>query len=160
MQRFISLLLLGGIGVPAAAQTSYLQGQQPPHYLQLAYEATREVHPLIAVAHLNEAEYVRLRHAQERLLTRREQVLREYAPDSPVRPVLLHEVQVLFEQERQRALTPSQLSLLPDQLSDPLPPDNGNGLGLQAPQRPGWAELPRAAAWSAAPRAVRLPTAG
>ncbi|UOQ70959.1 hypothetical protein [Hymenobacter cellulosilyticus] len=132
MQRFLPLLfLLGSLCMPVYGQTTYLHGQVPPSYLQFAFEATLITHPLILVAHLNEAEYLRLRAAQERLLTRRDQVLHAYAPESPLREPQLYKVQLQFELERQRALSPSQLSLLPDQQRDLLPLPEGNGLGWQ-----------------------------
>ncbi|WP_262923019.1 hypothetical protein [Hymenobacter cellulosilyticus] len=42
------------------------------------------------MAHLNEAEYLRLRAAQEHLFTRRDHVLHTYAPDSPQREPQLY----------------------------------------------------------------------
>jgi TolA-binding protein len=126
-------LLLSGLASVASAQMKdrvaavpgNARGPEPT-----AAEITRQMANRL---HLNEAQYIRLRSVNQLKLARMDEIQWQYQQDPALRQQKLQELDAQYEQECQRILTPSQISLMRDELrreAVPTPQDpTGNGLG-------------------------------
>jgi hypothetical protein len=128
-----TLLLLTGLAGTAAAQKqdrhAELPGSDGPSASRVD-ELTRE---MCNTLHLNEAQYIRLRAANQIKLTRMEEISWLYKDDVAQEHVKLSELEAQYEDECSRILTPSQLSIYrAEQQKDAVPektnPQEG-GLG-------------------------------
>jgi hypothetical protein len=115
-----TLLLLGGLAGSAAAQKQEqfveLPGFSGPSPL-LVEELTRQMSSLL---HLDEAQYLRLRSANEAKLARLDEISWQYQGEAEQR-AKIKELQVEYEAECSRILTPWQLSLF--RQSNPATPE-------------------------------------
>ncbi|RAK69985.1 hypothetical protein [Hymenobacter edaphi] len=126
-------LILSGITVAASAQMkdriAAVPGGQPQPVTSAA-ELTRQMSNRLK---LNEAQYIRLRAINQVKLARMDEIQWQHQQDPAERQRLLTELEAQYEQECQRILTPSQISLMRDELKrDAVPTPTtpaGNGLG-------------------------------
>ena len=133
MKALALTLLLSGTVVAASAQMKDRIAAAPggqPQPVTTAAELTRQMANRLQ---LNEAQYIRLRAVNQVKLTRTDEIQWQFQNDPTERQRKLLELEAQYEQQCQRILTPSQISLLHDELKrDALPtPANatGNGLG-------------------------------
>ena len=117
-----TLLLLGGLAGSASAQKQEqfveLPGFSGPSPL-LVEELTRQ---MSSALHLDEAQYIHLRSANEAKLTRLDEISWQYPGEAEQR-AKVRELQVQYEAECSHILTPAQLSLF--QQSNPVTPESG-----------------------------------
>ncbi|WP_126695577.1 hypothetical protein [Hymenobacter gummosus] len=82
--------------------------------------------------HLNEAQYIRLKAANQIKLARTDEIQWQYKQDPSTLQAKLQELDAQYEAECRRILTPSQISLMHAEQSQPVLPKTepaGNGLG-------------------------------
>ncbi|MCC3157124.1 hypothetical protein LJ737_07730 [Hymenobacter sp. 15J16-1T3B] len=133
MKAFTLALLLSGFSLAASAQMKDRVASAPggqPQPVTSAAELTRQMASRLK---LNEAQYIRLRTVNQIKLARMDEIQWQYQQDPAERQRRLTELEAQYEQECQRILTPSQISLLREELKrDAVPTPTtpaGNGLG-------------------------------
>ncbi|GAB3825947.1 hypothetical protein [Hymenobacter jeollabukensis] len=126
-------LILCGMSAAASAQMKDRIAAMPggqPQPVTSAAELTRQMASRLK---LNEAQYIRLRAINQVKLARMDEIQWQHQQDPAERQRLLTELEAQYEQECQRILTPSQISLMRDELKrDAVPTPTtpaGNGLG-------------------------------
>lgn len=132
MKALAFTLLLSAVAVSASAQMKDRIAAAPGGQPQPVTTATELTRQMANRLQLHEAQYIRLRAVNQVKLARADEIQWQYQSDPAERQRRLQELEAQYEQECQRILTPSQISLLRDELKRDTPaPTNsaGNGLG-------------------------------
>lgn len=132
MKALACTLLLSAAALTASAQMKDRIAAVPGGQPQPVATATELTRQMANRLQLNEAQYIRLRAVNQVKLARADEIQWQYQGDPAERQRRLQELEAQYEQECQRILTPSQISLLRDELKRDTPaPTNsaGNGLG-------------------------------
>ncbi|RTQ46041.1 hypothetical protein EJV47_23085 [Hymenobacter gummosus] len=134
MKGFALTLLLSGLVSVASAQMKDRIAAAPVRVSNggtpvSADELTRQMANRL---HLNEAQYIRLKAANQIKLARTDEIQWQYKQDPSTLQAKLQELDAQYEAECRRILTPSQISLMHAEQSQPVLPKTepaGNGLG-------------------------------
>lgn len=132
MKALALAVWLSGVAVAASAQMKDRIAAAPGGQPQPVTTATELTRQMANRLRLNEAQYIRLRAVNEVKLARTDEIQWQYQNDPAERQRKLLELDAQYEQECQRILTPSQISLLRGEPKRDAPaPTNaaGNGLG-------------------------------
>jgi Spy/CpxP family protein refolding chaperone len=123
-----TLSLLSALLLVAAASHAQTASIAPvgldPKTGQAVTAMTREMSNRL---YLNEGQYIKLYSINRTRLTRQQEIEHATASDASARTAQLAELQGQYEQECARILTPSQLSLLQQDQTNPATIGNGQG---------------------------------
>ncbi|RYU74172.1 hypothetical protein [Hymenobacter persicinus] len=130
---FLTLFLLTGLVAGASAQMRDRHAERPGSGEVPVARVDEMTRQMCDRLHLNEAQYIRLRAANQIKIARLDEIQWQYKDDPNQQRVLMSELEAQYEVECGRILTPSQLSLFrSEQHRDSVPaqPDpNEGGLG-------------------------------
>jgi len=126
MTKTLSLLpALLLLAVVSHGQTASIASAGPdPKTSQAVTAMTREMSNHLQ---LNEGQYIKLYSINRTRLARQQEIERATASDASARTTQLAELQGQYEQECARILTPSQLSLMQQDQTNPATIGNGQG---------------------------------
>ena len=126
MTKTLSLLpALLLLAVVSHGQTaSVASASTDPKTSQSVTAMTREMSNHL---HLNEGQYIKLYSINRTRFARQQEIERATASDASARTTQLAELQGQYEQECARILTPSQLSLMQQDQTNPATIGNGQG---------------------------------
>ncbi|KUG07730.1 hypothetical protein [Solirubrum puertoriconensis] len=133
MKSFYIIVLLCALACTAHAQMRDPQPESPSHDPVLV-EANNLTRHMSERLRLTESQVVKLRSINHIKLARMDEIQWQYHYDANARKAKLLELEAQYEQECQRILTPSQISLMREeqQQRDSVPADaipTENGLG-------------------------------
>ena len=125
---FLTLLLLVGLQGAASAQKQDRHGELPGADAVSQARLSEVTRQMCNEMRLNEAQYIRLRAVNKTKLARLEEISWQYRDNVVEQQAHIGELEAQYEAECSRILSPSQLSLLHDELqhdtvpvtSDPL----------------------------------------
>jgi Spy/CpxP family protein refolding chaperone len=124
-------LLLAGVSFGAQAQMADRLNEHPTFGKAINADAQVATREMVNRLHLNEGQYLRLLPLNRIKLAGLSSINRDYKNDETARATKTAELEAQYEQECSRILTPSQLSQLQQDNSQPTPTpaSTGNGLG-------------------------------
>jgi hypothetical protein len=125
---FITALCLSLASLTAQAQMADRIAEQPTPREASRQEVLTQTREMANRLHLNEGQYLKLLPLNRTRLSSLNSINREYRTDAAARAAKAAELEMQFEQECSRILTPSQLSQLQRE-TQPAPATAGNGLG-------------------------------
>ncbi|SHJ50873.1 hypothetical protein SAMN02745146_3289 [Hymenobacter daecheongensis DSM 21074] len=134
MKAFLlTLFLISGMAAGASAQMRDRHAERPGIGDVPVERIDNMTRQMCDRLRLNEAQYIRLRAANQIKIARLDEIQWQYKDDPTQQRALLSELEAQYEAECSRILTPSQLSLMKsEQQRDSVPtqPDpNAGGLG-------------------------------
>ena len=124
-------LLLAGVSFGAQAQMADQLSEHPTFGKVINADAQAATREMVGRLHLNEGQYLKLLPLNRTKLAGLSSINREYKADEAARASKAAELEAQYEQECSRILTPSQLSQLQQDNSQPAttPATTGNGMG-------------------------------
>jgi hypothetical protein len=128
---FLLTFLLIATSFSAQAQMSDRLSEHPTYGKSVAKDAESATREMANRLHLNEGQVLRLLPLNRTKIVGLNSINREYQHDEATRAAKAAELEAQFEQECSRILTPSQLSQLQQNNSQPntAPANTGNGMG-------------------------------
>lgn len=108
----LTLLLLGGLSCAAMAQRKDVHAELPGSGEVSAVQVDEMTRQMCNVLHLNEAQYIKLRTANQIKLARIEEISWQFKDNVAEKRAKIGELEAQYEMECGRILTPSQLSML------------------------------------------------
>jgi hypothetical protein len=130
---FPTLLLVTCLATGASAQMRDRHAERPGTGEVSASRVDDMTRQMCDRLHLNEAQYIKLRAANQIKIARLDEIQWQYKEDPTQQRTLISELQAQYEAECGRILTPSQLSMLrEEQQRDAVPTQsntNEGGLG-------------------------------
>jgi TolA-binding protein len=130
---FFTLLLFSGLATAASAQMRDRHAERPGTGETSSVRVDEMTRQMCDRLHLNEAQYIRLRSANQIKLARLDEIQWQYKNDPTQRHNMMSELEAQYESECSRIMTPSQLSLYKsEQQHDSVPTQpnqNEGGLG-------------------------------
>jgi hypothetical protein len=130
---FLTLVLLSGLTTAASAQMRDRHAERPGTGETPVTRVDDMTRQMCDRLHLNEAQYIRLRAANQVKLARLDEIQWQYKDNPTQRRNMISELEAQYENECSRIMTPSQLSLYhSEQQRDSVPTQpnqNEGGLG-------------------------------
>ena len=132
--KFFSLLTVAGLALASfsaqAQQTDKVVAAPGINLVQgpLSLSAAELTRDMSTRLKLNEAQYIKLYEINKTRVNQVARIDRDYKNDNGTRDTKMAELEVQYQQECSRILTPSQLSQMQDSKSNQ-PAQSGNGVG-------------------------------